>query len=72
MQYTVVPPRETNPILPFLNPNPNKEEPSKPYKEPAENKAPGVTKKKKLTIVEEVEEYLRMEAAKEKAARSKK
>ena len=70
--YTIVPPGETNPVLPFLNPNPNKERPSKPCKEPAKNKAPGITKKKKLTSVEEVEEYLRMEAAKEKAGRSKK
>ena len=30
------------------------------------------TRKKELTSVEEVEEYLRMEASKEKAARSKK
>ena len=44
--YTVVPPRETNPILPFLNPNPDKEGPSEPCKEPAKNKALGVTKKK--------------------------
>ena len=70
--YTVVPPEETNPILHFLNPNPDKEGPSEPYKEPAKNKAPGVTKKNELTLVEEVEEYLRMEAAKEKVARSKK
>ena len=70
--YTIVPLGETNPILPFLNPNPDKEGPSEPCKEPAKNKAPGVTKKKELTLVEEVEEYLRMEAAKEKAARSKK
>ena len=70
--YTIVPLGETNPILPFLNPNPDKEGPSEPCKEPSKNKAPGVTKKKELTLVEEVEEYLRMEAAKEKAAMSKK
>ena len=70
--YIVVPPRETNPILPFLNPNPDKEGPSEPYKEPTKNKAPSVTKKKELTPVEEVEEYLRMENSKEKAVRSKK
>ena len=72
MPYTVVPLGETNPVLPFLNPNPYKEGPSEPCKEPAKNKAPGVTKKKELTLVEEVEEYLRMESAKEKVARSKK
>ena len=70
--YTVVPPGETNPVLPFLNPNLDKVGHSKPYKEPAKNKAPGVIKKKELTPIEEVEEYLRMEAAKEKAVRCKK
>ena len=62
--YTLVPLGETNSVLSFLNPNPNKE--------PAKNKALGVTKKKELTPLEEVKEYLRMEDAKEKAARSKK
>ena len=70
--YTVVPQGETNPTLPFLNPNPDIEGPSEPCKELAKNKAPGVIEKKELTPVEEVEEYLKMEAAKEKAARSKK
>ena len=70
--YTIVPPGEKNPVLPFLNPNPAKEEPSEPCKEPTKNKVPSVTKKKELTPVEEVEEYLRMEAAKEKVAGSKK
>ena len=65
--YTVVPLGETNLILPFLNPNPNREGPSEPCKEPAKNKVPSIRKKKELTPVEEVEEYLRMEAAKEKA-----
>ena len=49
--YTVVPPGETNPILPFLNLNPDKEGPSKPCKEPSKNKAPGVIEKKELTPV---------------------
>ena len=70
--YTIVPPGETNPVLPFLNLNPDKEGPFEPYKEPTKNKALGVTKKKELTLIEEVKEYLRMEAAKEKATRSKK
>ena len=70
--YTIVPQGETNPVLPFLNPNPVREGPFEPYKEPVKNKAPGVKKKKELIPIEEVEEYLRMEAAKEKAAMNKK
>ena len=70
--YTIVPPGETNPVLHFLNPNPAREGPFEHCKEPVKNKAPGVKKKKELTLVEEVEEYLRMEAAKEKAAMNKK
>ena len=68
--YTIVPLGETNPILPFLNPNPAREGLFEPYKEPVKNKAPGV--KKDLSLVEEVEEYLRREAAKEKATMNKK
>ena len=70
--YTVVPQGVTNPLIPFSNPIPNDEGPSKPYKAPSQNKNPSETRKKELTLVEEVEEYLRMEAAKEKAIRSKK
>ena len=70
--YTIVPLGETNPVLPFLNPNPDGEGPSEPCKEQVKNKASDVKKKKELTPVEEVEEYLRMEVAKEKAAKSKK
>ena len=70
--YTIVPPGETNPVLPFLNPNPAREGPSEPCKEQVKNKTPGVKKKKELTPIEEVEEYLRMEGAKEKAAMNKK
>ena len=70
--YTIVPPGETNPVLPFLNPNLAREGPSEPYKEPVKNNVPSVKKKKELTPVEEVEEYLRMEAAKEKVAMNKK
>ena len=73
--YTIVPPGETNPVLPFLNLNPDPEPskgPFEPCKEPIKNKSPIVKKKKELTPVEEVEEYLRMEAAKEKAAMNKK
>ena len=52
--YTIVPPGETNLVLPFLNLNPDKEGPFEPYKEPTKNKALGVTKKKELTLIEEV------------------
>ena len=70
--YTVVPQGVTNPPIPFSNPNPVEERPSEPFKEPVQNKASSASRKKELTPVEDVEEYLRMEAAKEKAARSKK
>ena len=70
--YTVVSQGVTNPPIPFSNLNLDEEGPSEPCKEPAKNKAPDATKKKELTPVEEVEEYLRMEAAKEKDLRSKK
>ena len=70
--YTIVPPGETNPVLPFLNPNPDIKGPSTPCKETTKNKTPSTSGKKELTTVEEVEEYLRMEAAKEKDARNRK
>ena len=63
--YTVVPLGETNPILPFLNSNPYDEGPSKPCKALAQNKTHSETRKKGTNLVEEVEVYLRMEAAKE-------
>ena len=37
--YMIVPPGETNPILPYLNPNPAREGPSEPCKETIKNKA---------------------------------
>ena len=70
--YTIVPQVVTNPPIPFSNLDPDEERPSEPCKALAQNKTPSETRKKELTLVEEVEEYLRMEAAKEKAARSKK
>ena len=70
MPYTIVPQGVISPPIPFSNPISDGEGPSKPRKEPAKNKAPGATKKKELTLVEEVKEYLKMEAAKEKALRS--
>ena len=68
--YTVVPPGEMNLVLSFLNPNPYVKSLSEPYKEKAKNKTPSTSKKKELTPVEEVEEYLRMEATKERDARN--
>ena len=67
--YTIVPPRETNLVLHFLNPNLDIKSPSEPYKETTKNKTPSTSKKKELTPVEEVEEYLRMEATKKRDAR---
>ena len=45
--YTIVPPGETNLVLPFLNPNPAREGPFEPCKEPVKNKAPGVKKEER-------------------------
>ena len=65
--YTIVPQGVTNPLIPFSNPTPEEERSFKPCKAPVQNKTPSATGKKELTLVEEVEEYLIMEAAKEKA-----
>ena len=70
--YTIVSRGVTSPPIPFSNPNPEEERPYEPCKAPAQSKTPSATGKKELTLVEEVEEYLRMEAAKEKPSRSKK
>ena len=70
--YIIVPPGETNPVLPFLNRNQDIKSPSAPCKETAKNKAPSISRKKELTLVEEVEEYLRMEVVKEKDVRNRK
>ena len=65
VSYTVVPQGVTKPQIPFSNPILDEEGPSKLCKAPAQNKTPSETRKKERTPVEEVEEYLRMEAAKE-------
>ena len=70
--YTIVPQGVTNPPIPFSNPNPKEEISSEPCKAPVQNKTPSVTGNKELTLVEEVKEYLRMEAAKEMASKRKK
>ena len=70
--YTIVPQGVTNPLIPFSNPNLEEEISSKPCKSPVQNKTPRATGKKELTPVEEVKEYLRMEAEKEMASKRKK
>ena len=73
MPYTIVPQGVTNRPIPFSNPDLEEERSSKPCKAPTQNKTPSATEKKnELTLVEEVEEYLRVEVTKEKASRSKK
>ena len=70
--HTVVPPGESNSVLPFLNPNLDIKGPSTPCKETTKNKTPSTLGKKELTQIKEVEEYLRMEAAKESDVRNRK
>ena len=70
--YTIVPRDVTNPPIPFSNPNPGGEIPFVPYKAPSQNKTSSTIEKKELTPVEEVKEYLKMEATKEKASKSSK
>ena len=70
--YTIVPQGVTNPPVPFSNPNPEEEMPFEPCKALAQNKTPSATGKKELIPIEEVKEYLRMEAAKEMASKRKK
>ena len=66
ISYTIVPQDVIDPPIPFSNPNPGNEIPFVPCKAPSQNKTSGTIGKKELTPVEEVEEYLKMEAAKEK------
>ena len=61
--YTIVSQGVTNPPIPFSNPDPEEERPSEPCKAQAQNKTPSAIEKNELTSVEEVEEYLTMEAA---------
>ena len=69
--YIVVPLGETNQVIPFLNPNLDVKIPSEPCKE-SKNKTLSTSKKTELTPVKEVEEYLRLEAAKKRDARNRK
>ena len=70
--YTIVPQDVTDPSIPFSNLNPKEETPSEPCKSPSQNKTSSAIGKKELTPVEEVEEYLKMEVAKEKVSKRKK
>ena len=70
--YTILPPGVIDPPIPYTNHDSFGVPPCAPYKETEKDKAPRTSREKELTPVEEVEEYLRMEAEKEKAARNKK
>ena len=70
--YTIVPKGLTNPPIPFSNPNPSEETPSIPCKASSQNKTSSTTGRKELTPIKEVEEYLKMEAAKAHASKSSK
>ena len=70
--YTIVPQGVTDPPIPYTNPDSIGAGTSTPCTETQKDKTPRTSRKKELTLVEEVEEYLRMEAAKERDARNKK
>ena len=70
--YTIVPHGVTYPPIPYTSPDSIKTGTSTPCTETQKDKTPKTLGKKELTLVEEVEEYLRMEAAKERAARNEK
>ena len=61
-----------DPPIPYTNLDSFGVGPSTPYIETQKNKTPRTSGKKELTPVEEVEEYLRMEATKERVVRNKK
>ena len=58
--------------IPYTNPDSVGAGPFTPCTETKKNETPNTSGKKELTLIKEVEEYLRMEAAKERAARNKK
>ena len=70
--YIVVPQGVTNLPIPYTNLDLLGPGPSATCTETQKSKTSRTSGKKELTLVKEVEEYLRMEAAKEKAARNKK
>ena len=70
--YTIVPQGVTNPPIPYTNPDSIRVGPFAPCTETRKNENHSIIGKYELTLVEEVEEYLRMEAAKERATRNTK
>ena len=70
--YTIVPQGVTDPPILYTNPYSIGSGTSTPCTETQKDKTSRSLGKKELTLVEEVEEYLRMEAAEERAARNKK
>ena len=68
--YTIVSQNVTDPPIPFSNPNPGGEIPFMPYKAPSQNKTSSTTRNIELTLEEEVEEYLKKEATKEKSSKT--
>ena len=70
--YTIVPQGVTDPPIPYTNPNSIGAGPFAPCIETRKNENHSTTGKKELTPLEDVEEYLRIEAAKERAVRNKK
>ena len=61
--YTIVPQGVTDPPIPYTNPDLVGAGPSAPCTETRKNETHSTTGKKELTLVEEVEEYLRMESS---------
>ena len=70
--YTILPRGVIDPPIPYTNPDSVEVALCAPCKETEKDKTPSASRKKELTPVEEVEEYLKMEVAKEKATRNKK
>ena len=69
---TIVPQGVTNPPIPYTNPDSIGAGTSTPCTETQKDKTPRTSGKKELTLVEKVEEYVRMEVANERATRNKK
>ena len=67
--YTIVPQDVTYPPIQFYNPNLGGEIPFVPCSAPPQNKTSCTTRSKELTSEEEVKEYLKKEAAKEKSSK---
>ena len=67
--YTILPPDVIDPPILCFNPNPREEVPFVPCRVLPQNETYGTTKRKELTLEEEVEEYLKKEAAKEKSSK---